>query len=322
MYEHYLYNGDAEFLIKYAYPIFKDCAAFLFDLLTDVGGKLAALPSTSPENLYYGDNAERLSVCNYTAMDIGILTEFFKAFRQICEALKEEDMMAKSQRALDDLPDYKVSGNRLLEWDEDFTPVEPGHRHFSMLMGLYPYSHLLKDHSLYAQNALYERIGNGGGCSGWSAAWAIALLARMGDGEKAARYIDRLMQNYMHENLFGGHPPSYFQIDANFGFTAAICELLLQDFDGIIRPLAALPGRFANGKISGLKARGGHTVSIEWENCKLKVLTIKAGFERTVKIGVKNAKVFCNGYSAAVQDMEYGMELKLVQGKVYDIFGE
>lgn len=92
-------------------------------------------------------------------------------------------------------------------------------------------------------------------------------------------------------NLFGLHPP--FQIDANFGTTAGIAEMLLQSHSGVIELLPALPKAWSTGKIYGLKARGGITVDIEWEDGQIlfaKIHSIKAQ-EVTIQYGNEEALV-------------------------------
>lgn len=306
LWDHLDYQRDDDFAANTALPIFRTAARFALDMLVpDQRGELVMSPSTSPEHHFVVRESEHAATTQGSAMDQELVREVLSRYALLAERFSErfsgshddELLVAKARGTLSTLRPVAIGQEGdLLEWYDERTPREPGHRHLSHLYALYPGTRITETGTPRdfeaARRALRTRLRHGSGYTGWSQAWILCLAARLRDAELAERSISVLLNDLSSPSLLDLHPHGdwpggyIFQIDGNFGAVAGMTELLTQSHEGAISLLKTLPASWPSGHVRGIRCRGGHRVDLDWRLGVLSTADITAGGSGPITVEV------------------------------------
>ncbi|MDW8751560.1 glycoside hydrolase N-terminal domain-containing protein [Streptococcus suis] len=309
VYDYYKFTKDEEYLRSTIYPMLKETAKFWNSFLhyDQESDRWVSSPSYSPEH-------GTITIGN--TYDQSLVWQLFHDFMEAAKILNtDQELVDQIKVKFEKLKPLHInSEGRIKEWYEEdtskFTAAhhgQPGHRHVSELVGLFPGTLFNKDNQQYLDAAKATLNHRGDGGTGWSKANKINLWARLLDGNRAHRLLSEQLKSSTLTNLWDTHPP--FQIDGNFGATSGMTEMLLQSHSGYIALLPALPDAWASGQVTGLMARGNVQVDMSWANKnldKVRLLSNKGGQLIIDYPNVETARVLVNGVEQTFTTVQNG----------------
>ena len=261
--------------------VIEKSALFILDYLTPDNGVLTVIPSVSPETRFACGGGTS-SVGTGSAFELSVARQ---TLEYCVECTRNGQLKSRAKAALAMLAPLEKDEIGLSEWHGGRDSVEKGHRHFSPLIGVYPFEIIARGDREFgwAHELFLYRLKNSTPGIGWSAAWAMCLAGRFCDKKAAERALLGFTSKSLLPNFFGFHPPVYFQIDGNLGFVAGINETLVTCDRGVLTMLPALPGAISSGEAEGLYA-GGAVLDFRWRDGK--IVYLKA--DKKVRVSGEN----------------------------------
>jgi alpha-L-fucosidase 2 len=327
LYDHYLYDPDIKYLER-IYPLLKGAAEFCSDFLVEdpVTGYMVTCPASSPENSFYDDKGNKVSISLGSAGDTQIARNLLRNFIQAAETLNADtELKDRAIVMLDKLPPHQIGQfGQLQEWLYDFKEYEVTHRHISHLWAAYPDDDITFRKTPELANAVRIVLMRRGDINmGWSGAWKINQHARLEEPEKAYAILHKMQTDVsIHPSPEDSQiSPSFEGNQAIQGITAGIAELLMQSHSNELSLLPALPEAWPAGAVSGLRARGGYEVDMEWKDKLLSKAILRTKYDRTCRLRTKiPVKVAVGGKKITVNKLDNNfIEFETQKGVTYTI---
>ncbi len=323
--ELYLYTGSKTYLMKRAFPFFKDIADAFMGILEERNGKLYLPLSSSPE--IHDDTVAAYLEPN-SNFDLGLLRYLFSKTVLYCDALGQDG--TKYKEALSKLDDINLI-NGVISLDKNEL-LNESHRHFSHLIALYPL-HLINydtdEHKKIYENSL-EQLENLGteNWVGFSFCMAAQIYAMAENGEKAYENLFKFADGFVGENGFhlngdfknrgySNYKYRPFTLESLFGFCDALQEMLLQQHRGYIHIFPAIPKEWCSKTVAFKNFRGynGVRISAKMLNGKIKEIEFFSKKEATLKIKNSFGSECIRYENKTVYDKNGYFEVTLKKGK-------
>jgi alpha-L-fucosidase 2 len=308
IWEQYAFTGDKEYLRNQAWPLLRDASVFWLENLIPFEGYLITAPSVSAEHgalmtdegLNPAFHDLRSPDYHYSLPGIyqdaemiwDLFTNTSKAARLLGEIDFADSLLAVRKKLL---PLKIGKHGQLQEWYEDIDHPDCRHRHIAHLYAVSPGSQIhptstpelaeaaKKSLNMRGDGRFLEQEQASGG--NWSRAHRMWCWVRLMDGNRGNKILTGILTEqgfengltHQHAGYSSGREDFYmdgdlychFQLDASASIPGCMAEMLLQSHMNEIHLLPALPDEFKTGRITGLRARGGYRIDMEWKDQKL-----------------------------------------------------
>ncbi|MEU2241053.1 glycoside hydrolase N-terminal domain-containing protein [Streptomyces sp. NPDC018338] len=244
--------------------LLSELAAFYEDFLTRTGadGRIVIVPSYSPENRPRGGSWGAVDA----TMDIAAARHALTAAADRAPAPDATRLRALADR----LPPYRVNDDgALAEWARPGLGDRYDHRHLSHLYPVWPLDEInpydTPDLAGAARRALELRGSENDSAHGHLHHGLVA--ARLGDAARTEYALARVLTgDYFHDSLMSAHYPArdVYNADAAHTLPALLIEALVQSTPDRLVLLPAPPARCPRGRLTGIRARFGARVDLEW----------------------------------------------------------
>ena len=330
--DYYDFTRDNKVLKDCVYPVIHGMSRFLTKCVRKYeDGRYLCSYSASPEQILSGWWVNEHEYQQYIqtvgcSFDQQMIYENAKDDLECSAKLGITDEITEKERVqIENYDPIRIGyDGQIKEYDEEHFYGEFGeakHRHLSQLVALMPGRTISRSTPRWLDSAKITLQKRGDKSTGWALAHRLCSWARACDGNHAYSLLQELLKNKTHPNLWDVHPP--FQIDGNFGAVAGMTEMLVQSQDGVISILPALPDKWKNVRVKGLKARGNFTIDLSLSGGKLDFVDIYSEVGGQVKIGygdIQNVIVTSCGKTIDCQKTAI-ISFETQSGKTYRLTG-
>lgn len=267
----YRYSMDEAMLRDRLFPMLKRSVNYYLHLLKEgPDGKLHIPRGLSPE---YGGQPSPNPDCN---IDLSLLRWGCQTLLAACDRLQINDPQ---------IPQWKDTLARLVPYPQDenglkisaSVPFSHSHRHYSHLLMIYPLYIMTPEqpeNRALVVKSLKHWMGMPAALAGYSFTGAASISALLGEGDDAARYLNKLLDSKISPNtLYMEAGPC---IETPLSAAASLHDMLLSSWGDRIRVFPGVPAAWKDVVFHDLRTEGAFLVSASRQNGETQWVRVKS----------------------------------------------